>query len=267
VLRLEGRLHVRGPAARFAAFRRLRLPRPGSRLDRLLIDLGIPSGWVQSLQLDLLARLLLAAVLGGVVGVERELSGKPAGLRTNLLICVGSALFTSLSIGVASLSDASGFRSDPGRIAAQIVTGIGFLGAGTILHSRGKITGLTTAATVWVVAAIGMAVGAGAYVAAVGTTALVMFSLALLVRMESFTTGHRRVGRRYTFETDPDVALLRLVEDSFRGAGMRVRLEAMEKGRNSYETTIYVSGPVPRHERVTDALLAHPGIRRLSRQG
>ncbi len=98
-------------------------------------------------------------------------------------------------------------------------------------------------------------------------TALVMFSLALLVRMESFTTGRRRVGRRYTFETDPDVELLRHVEESFRGAGMRVRLEGMTKGRTTYETTIYVSGPVPHHEKVTDALLAHPGVRRLSRQG
>ncbi|MBA2245639.1 MAG: MgtC/SapB family protein, partial [Gemmatimonadetes bacterium] len=116
-------------------------------------------------QLALLGRLLLAAVLGGVIGLERELSGKPAGLRTNLLICVGAALLMDLSIAVAALANLPNeqagaiFRADPARIAAQIVSGIGFLGAGTILQARGNIIGLTTAATIWVVAAIGMAVG------------------------------------------------------------------------------------------------------------
>ncbi|HET9440753.1 MAG TPA: MgtC/SapB family protein, partial [Longimicrobiales bacterium] len=111
---------------------------------------------------QLLLRLLLAAALGGMIGLEREHSGKPAGFRTNMLICLGAALITEVSFNVAHT--ASG---DPGRIAAQIVSGIGFLGAGTILHSRGSVYGLTTAATLWVVAAIGMAVGARSYLAAV----------------------------------------------------------------------------------------------------
>src|SRR5687768_16955863 len=105
------------------------------------------------LRLDLLFNLLLAAVLGGVIGWEREASGKPAGLRTNILICVGAALLTDLSIYFSTITDGVP-RWDPARITAQIVSGIGFLGAGTIMQAKGTVTGLTTAATLWVVAAI-----------------------------------------------------------------------------------------------------------------
>src|SRR5262245_12494018 len=104
---------------------------------------------IVSLRLDLLAQLLLATLLGGAIGMEREISGKPAGLRTNILICVGATLFTVLSVQM------SGARGDPGRIAAQVLTGVGFIGAGTILHARGSVTGLSRAATIWLVASIG----------------------------------------------------------------------------------------------------------------
>lgn len=144
---------------------------------------------LSGLHLDLLGRLLLAAALGGVVGLEREWSGKPAGFRTNLLICVGAALLTELSLAVAAATD-PGRAADPARIAAQIVSGIGFLGAGTIIQSRGSVTGLTTAATLWVVAAIGMAVGAREYAEAVGVTLLVMVALLLLGRLEPYLNRH-----------------------------------------------------------------------------
>src|SRR3989442_12396163 len=101
-------------------------------------------------------RLLLAAVLGGLIGIEREIRDKPAGLRTNILICVGSALFMSLSAQIAHL-----LGGDPTRIAAQIISGIGFLGAGAVLHSHGFVLGLTTAATIWVVAGGGEGGGLG----------------------------------------------------------------------------------------------------------
>lgn len=132
------------------------------------------------LRLDLLGGLLLASLLGGAIGWEREYAGKPAGLRTNILICVGATLLTDLSVLAAELSSIA----DPGRIAAQIITGVGFLGAGTIIQSRGNVTGLTTAATLWVVAAIGMAIGFGALVEAVGTTLLVLVALVPLRRVE-----------------------------------------------------------------------------------
>ncbi len=123
----------------------------------------INSGYGLALRLDLLVRLVLAVVLGGAVGWERERSSKPAGLRTNILICLGAALFTDLSIRFGGLAIGGAVR-DPARIAAQVVTGIGFLGAGTIIQARGTVTGLTTAATLWVVAGIGMSVGGGSYV-------------------------------------------------------------------------------------------------------
>ncbi len=125
--------------------------------------------WIELLRLDLGVKLLVAILAGGAIGLERELRRKPAGLRTNILICLGSALLMDLSIRIAGTSG-----GDPGRIAAQVVTGIGFLGAGTILHARGTITGLTSAATIWVVAAIGLTVGAGYMFEALGATVTVM---------------------------------------------------------------------------------------------
>ena len=117
-------------------------------------------------------RLLLAAALGAIVGYQRERAGKPAGLRTHTLICIGAALFT-----IASLYGFGG--ADPARIAAGIVTGIGFLGAGAIIRTREHIVGLTTAASIWAVAAIGLAAGAGLYLTSVVTTAVILIILFL----------------------------------------------------------------------------------------
>jgi putative Mg2+ transporter-C (MgtC) family protein len=116
--------------------------------------------------LEMSLRLLLAVVLGGVIGLQRELSGKEAGLRTNILICLGSALFTVLSIYAFP-------GSDPARIAAGVAAGVGFIGAGVILHrTGGAVVGLTTAATIWAVAGIGIAAGAGKYIVSLVATAL-----------------------------------------------------------------------------------------------
>ena len=146
---------------------------------------------VRALRLDLLVKLGLAVLLGGVIGFERELSGKPAGLRTNILICIGAALLMDISMRVGIVD---GQRiGDPGRIAAQIVSGVGFLGAGTIMHSQGMVTGLTSAATIWVVAAIGMTVGGGFYVEGMGAGLLVTFVLAGLGSLEHHVRRARRV--------------------------------------------------------------------------
>ena len=117
-------------------------------------------------------RLLLAAALGGLVGLERELSGKPAGYRTLMLVSVGSCLFTILS-------DTFGSSSDPSRIAAGVVVGVGFLGGGTIWRAEGMVAGLTTAAALWAAAAIGLAVGGGEYVIASVATGIVLVALRL----------------------------------------------------------------------------------------
>src|ERR1700676_2376047 len=126
-----------------------------------------------------LARLVLAAILGGVIGLERELKHQPAGLRTNMFICFGAALFTILSdvLAVEHLGDHT-------RISAQIIPGIGFIGAGSILHTRGLTTGLTTAATLFVVASVGMATGGGLYVTAVFATGVVLIVLFALGHLE-----------------------------------------------------------------------------------
>lgn len=127
-----------------------------------------------------LLRLGVAAVLGGAIGIERELKHRPAGLRTNLFICLGAAMFTLLSDQLATK-----FIGDHTRIAAQIIPGIGFIGAGSILHSRGDlVTGITSAATLFVVASVGMAVGGGLYLTATFATALILLCLFLLGRAE-----------------------------------------------------------------------------------
>lgn len=128
--------------------------------------------------------MLLAFVLGGIVGIERDIHGRAAGLRTHMLVCAGSALFTIASVGIAA--------GDPGRIAAQIVSGIGFLGAGTILKVGFNVRGLTTAACMWMVAAVGMACGLGKLLLAVLTTAFTMMILMLAKLLE------RRLRRLYS---------------------------------------------------------------------
>jgi putative Mg2+ transporter-C (MgtC) family protein len=127
-----------------------------------------------------MVRLALAAVLGGIIGLERELKRKPAGLRTNIFICFGSAMFTILSTELAKDFGIG----DHTRIAAQIIPGIGFIGAGSILHDKGGVSGLTTAATIFVVASIGMAAGGGLYVLAIFATMLIYLALHLLGILE-----------------------------------------------------------------------------------
>jgi len=130
------------------------------------------------LSTDVAMRLLVAALCGAALGLEREYHQKPAGLRTNMLIAIGSALFTLVSVEMVAGS--------PDRIAAQIVTGIGFLGGGAILRERGSVHGMTTAATIWVNAAVGMAAGAGHFRTAIATTVFSLVVLALLLPIERY---------------------------------------------------------------------------------
>jgi putative Mg2+ transporter-C (MgtC) family protein len=130
-------------------------------------------------------RLLLAAVLGALVGLERERQSRPAGLRTHALVCFGSALAMLVSIyGFNDVLDTPGISGDPSRIAAQVVSGIGFIGAGTIIAQSRSIRGLTTAASLWTVAAIGLAAGGGMYAAAIAGTGLVLVVLLPLKYIE-----------------------------------------------------------------------------------
>jgi putative Mg2+ transporter-C (MgtC) family protein len=137
-------------------------------------------------------RLVLSLIFGGIVGFERETSGRPAGLRTHLLVCMGSTLITIVSI------TGFPFTADPARVAAQIVSGVGFLGAGTIMKEGLSIKGLTTAASLWVVAGIGLALGTGNYLAATITTAFVIIALAFL-RQLNVSVIHGANQKRFTF--------------------------------------------------------------------
>ena len=150
-------------------------------------------------ELELAARLVVALLLGAAIGFEREMDRQPAGFRTHSLVALGSALFTIIS--------AYGFvgATDPTRIAAQIVSGIGFIGAGTILHHRGGVRGLTTAASLWSVAAVGMAAGAGLLLMATIGTVLIVVVLFVLERVEVFARG--RLGmERHAGADDADAA-------------------------------------------------------------
>ncbi|HUL04207.1 MAG TPA: MgtC/SapB family protein [Gemmatimonadales bacterium] len=208
-------------------------------------------------RLELLLQLGLATLCGGWIGLEREFSGKPAGLRTNILICVGATLFTSLSM-VMSLG-----RGDPARVAAQILPGVGFIGAGTILHTRGSVTGLTSAATIWVVAAIGMALGARAYTEAIGTTLLVMFVLYGLGRVEkivarSATETHLLVHAR------PEATMVADLESLIRRSGLDVHRTASHQENVDLVIEFDLRGPKRLHNEVLGSVVHHPGVRGVS---
>jgi putative Mg2+ transporter-C (MgtC) family protein len=155
--------------------------------------------WITALPWSLAGQIVVAALLGGVIGAEREWRGHAAGLRTNSLVAMGSCLFTILSIMAFPLQGSS---QDTARIAAQIVTGIGFLGAGVVLHSGNRVRGLTTAATIWQVAALGMAVGARFYFLAVFTTLFTTMVLVLLHPVSRWLEHRRRRSRQRSMSDD-----------------------------------------------------------------
>jgi len=145
-------------------------------------------------------QVTLAAILGGIIGIEREWRGRPAGFRTNMLIAIGSCLFTILSITGFPLDGSA--AQDSARIAAQVVSGVGFLGAGALLQTRNKTKGMTTAATIWLVAAIGMSVGTGNYFLAVFTTLLTAGVLQLLLPVSKLVEHEGKVHKKQTRDDD-----------------------------------------------------------------
>jgi putative Mg2+ transporter-C (MgtC) family protein len=208
------------------------------------------------LRIDLFAKLTLAVLLGGIIGFERELAGKPAGLRTNILICIGAALLMDVSTRIGLVD---GHRvGDPARIAAQIVSGVGFLGAGTIMQGQGVVTGLTSAATIWVVAAIGMTVGAGYYIEGAGAGLLVTFVLAGLGRLEHWVRRARRVVSatiRTRVGTPEDE-----VETTLRAHGIQIEQRRIFDHDQDRTFEMKLSGPSRQFDVATAALLARESI-------
>lgn len=222
----------------------------------------MPSEW------ELILRLVLAAVLGGAVGLEREISDQPAGFRTHMLVALGSCLFAEVSAFGFSVflgTQPPQVRFDPSRVAAQIVSGIGFLGAGAIIRYGMTVRGLTTAASLWVVAAVGLAAALGAYVTASVTAGITLLALWALKRIRPLIVrGLKEEHEELMVDVDADVELDRMVR-KLTDAGMRVdhlRVEEEEERGGARQVVLYVI--VPPGSRPEDAVaLLHglPGVR------
>jgi putative Mg2+ transporter-C (MgtC) family protein len=214
--------------------------------------------WLQQVGVvnDTVGRLLVACLLGALIGLEREVSGKAAGVRTNLLICMGAAFFTLLS-GVLA-----GDSQDKGRVASNIVQGIGFLGAGLILHNRNRVSGLTSAASVWAIASIGMACGAGLYAAAVVAAIVVVLALELVGFLERRASlkGYPLV---YEARGRDQTLMLTSILDAMDKAGERLSSVDRDTIGELQRLSFAVIATKKQHERLRGKLLAEPAIDKL----
>jgi putative Mg2+ transporter-C (MgtC) family protein len=218
---------------------------------------------------EIIIRLILGAILGGIIGFERQTHGRPAGFRTQLIVCIASVLIMIVSEYYQYLSymDPSYVRVDPGRIAAGAITGVGFLGAGVILRMGATIQGLTTAACLWMVSAIGLAVGGGLYLAGIAACALTLFSLLVLRVVERKMP--RLVYKFVAITGDENIE-----EDSLKSVlgayGSRISNMGYEKdllkGEVTYDITISLKHNVPVKE-ILDGLSSLKSVKRVSIKG
>jgi putative Mg2+ transporter-C (MgtC) family protein len=199
-------------------------------------------------------RLLVACVLGAAIGIEREASRKAAGVRTNLLICLGSAFFTLLSAVLAGDTN-----PDKGRVASNIVQGIGFLGAGVILHNRSRISGLTSAASIWVVASVGMACGAGLYAAAVVAAIIVIVALQLVGFLER-RASLKPYTRIYEARGRDQTRMLGSILDAMDKAGERLSNVESDSIGEIRRVSFGLTATKKEHQRIYGQLLAEPEI-------
>ncbi len=199
-------------------------------------------------------RLLLACVLGGLVGLEREWNRKSAGVRTNLLICMGAAFFTLLSAVLAG-----DLSPNKGQVASNIVQGIGFLGAGLILHSKSRVNGLTSAASVWVVASIGMACGAGLYAAAAVATLIVIVALELVGFLER-RANLKAYSLVYEARGSDTTLMLSSILDALDKAGQRLAEMAQDSIGKLQRVSFTVIATNMQHQRLRTRLEAEPSI-------
>ena len=224
----------------------------------------VASRLIEIFRLDLMLQIGLATLLGGAIGMERELGGKPAGLRTNILICIGSVLYTHLSL--AMLTGSTGaipVGTDTTRVAAQIVTGVGFIGAGTILHARGAVVGLTSAATIWVVAAIGIALGSGYYLEGVGTTIAVLVVLAGLGRAEKILQAHS-MQSTITIHARPGPTVLEDLETLVRRTGLDILTISNRQENVDLVIELELRGSKRLYDQAVVTLLHHNHVRTVS---
>ncbi|RYZ18671.1 MAG: MgtC/SapB family protein [Chitinophagaceae bacterium] len=201
---------------------------------------------------EILTQLAMVILVGGLIGAEREFRSKSAGFRTMLLICLGSWIFTTLSMTISHSSD--------DRIASNIVTGIGFLGAGVIFKSDNRINGITTAATIWVAAALGMGIADGAYLLVLCATVLVLAVLWLLTRMERVID---RVSQSHTYRIVSEYKedLLKEYEHMFDDCNLNYKRLKRTKRGDSIIGTWYAQGSEKNHNKFTKMLMHHPSVK------
>jgi putative Mg2+ transporter-C (MgtC) family protein len=201
---------------------------------------------------EVLLRLALVVLVGGLIGAEREYYSKSAGFRTMILICLGSYLYTTISISVSDIS--------PDRIASNIVTGIGFLGAGVIFKTENRVNGITTAATIWAVAALGMGIADGHYWLVLISTAIILGALLLLTKLEQFID---RVNQSFTYR------IVSVYKDDLLKEYERImdecqlkykRIKRTKRGDNIIGIWI-VQGPEKNHNQFTKRILHHPTVK------
>jgi putative Mg2+ transporter-C (MgtC) family protein len=198
-------------------------------------------------------KLLLAILVGGLIGAEREYRDKAAGFRTIIFICVGASLFTNFSIKLGGADDAT-------RIAANIVSGVGFLGAGAIMRGTNKVMGLTTASTIWLAAALGMGIGGEEYGLAIAAAVAVLAVLWVFPHIESWIDNIRD-SRRYMVTCPVDGDKFRTVEEIFLSSGMGVRRGKRAKSGDDMTCSWDVHGKPQDHDQLVEKLLAHADVK------
>lgn len=214
-------------------------------------------------EMEIAGRLLLGALLGGGIGLERQVHGRPAGFRTHLLVCVASVLLMIVSQSLGGAGAGEAYRFDPGRLAAGAITGIGFLGAGVVLKSGLSVHGLTTAACIWIVSAIGLAIGSGLHLAALLSFAITLVSLWLLRYVEERIP--RLAYKQVTVVVDrgvPEEQLRAAVTAHGPGITQMDYELDVESGRITYSITIASEHQISERE-IVDALARLPAVRRV----
>ncbi|MBE0665606.1 MAG: MgtC/SapB family protein [Candidatus Aminicenantes bacterium] len=208
------------------------------------------------MEIDFILKILLAAMLGGIIGLERELSHKEAGLRTNILIAIGSTLITILSFKIAALSK----TADPARLTAQIVSGIGFLGAGAIIQARFAVHGLTTAATIWTVAAIGIAVGSGYYLVAFLVTIFVVLVLTVFKFLLAYMEKQKQ-NYIYLISTEEKASLLVDVRQVLTELNIRYSSARLNRKEGGYEFEIILSTSENKNRDFIEKIMLIKGVK------
>jgi putative Mg2+ transporter-C (MgtC) family protein len=208
------------------------------------------------MEIEIILKILLSAVLGGIIGLEREISHKDAGLRTNILIAVGSTLLTILSINLAELSKVG----DPARLAAHIITGIGFIGAGAIIQARFSIHGLTTAATIWSVAAIGIAVGSGYYSLSLIVTIVVVLILTSLKYISLILEKQSQL-YPYIIATEDRASVLIDIKKIITELGIKYINAKIKKVAEGYEIEISLITSQVKNQKFIERVMQIPEVK------